>query len=506
MSQLVPSAANQRLAIHTSTTSMTMPRLSRRCLLASGGSSSFFGMFSGCIGDSTDQDVTSIDTAVPDEPVTVTIPYPLADVGTASLEEVLKAAGLPDSISITVVDYGTQSASYLATYRRLLYEKASEPALLLTDSGWLPVLAAQQPLVNLSKALPETLIDEVDSSYLEMARRTASLDGAYYGIPMYVDLGTILYQKDLLEEAGYDPEARGWATDPPTWKEFSRATKRATEESDTRFGFTVALDDFPGLACCTFNEFMSSFGGAYFGGLDTLFGPVGDRPISVTEQPVIDSLEMLQTFVEGVSGPAGGEYASDIVPRAAINWSTSQAQQQFFSGDAVAHRGWPFEIVAAGSEQSLGRNLGVMPIPTGVSKAEARYPGTGGVVSALGGWHLSLNPYASAEKLQAAYHVIETMMTESFKRKMLEADGLLPPNPDLLSAGRIPDTAILDRYAETLQVASENAIARPVTPVWTSQARAIATHVNDVFTRFRDPRAAMSDLESRLRSIEKTGK
>lgn len=471
-------------------------------MLASGGATGLGSLFGGCLGNSNQDDVTPIDTTVPDEPVTVTIPYTLADLSNRSLQTNLRAAGLPESISVDVVDYGQRSSSYLATYRRLLYEEASEPALLLTDSGWLSVLAAEQPLVNLSEALPAELIDEVDTSYLEMARRTARFDGAYYGIPLHVDLGTILYRKDLLEQAGYDPEARNWTTDPPTWKTFSEATEQASARSNARFGFTVPLDDSPVLACCTFNEFMSSFGGTYFGALDNLFGPVGDRPITVTEQPVIDALQMLQAFIEGVSGTADGTYATDIVPRAAINWSGSQAQQTFFTGDSVMHRGWPFEIVAAASQENLDGKLGVMPIPVGVSETEARYEGTGGPVSALGGWHLSLNPFAPPEQLQAAYHIIKTMMTERFQLLTLETDGLLPPTPELLRSDRIPDTTIFDQYADALRIAGENAIARPVTPVWTNQARVIADHVNSVFSRFREPRTAMSDLEARLQSIE----
>jgi ABC-type glycerol-3-phosphate transport system substrate-binding protein len=481
---------------------MSPPRLSRRRVLAASGAGGLSGFLGGCLGQSTVDAVPAVETAVPDEPVTVTIPYPIADLGPEDLQSSLRAAGLPEPISVDVVDFGQQSASYLAAYRRLLYEQATEPALLVTDSGWLSVLASQQSLVNLSRALPETIIDEVDRAYLDMASQTARVDGDYYGIPMYVDLGTILYRREAFAQAGVDPEARGWTTEPPTWQQFSQAVDQATAASDTRFGLTLALDDYPGLACCTFNEIMSGFGGAYFGGLETLFGPVGDRPVTVTEQPVIDALEMLQAIVTGTSGPADASYATDIVPSAAINWSGSRAQQQFFDGNAVAHRGWPFEIAVAGSEEYLGEDLGVMPIPAGVPESQARYEGTGGTMSALGGWHLSLNPFASASQLQGAYHVIKTMMTESFARHMLETDGLLPPNPDLFAADRPGDAAILDRYTEALSVASENAIARPVTPVWTHQSRVIANHVNAVFSRYREPRSAMADLDARLRSIE----
>jgi len=92
------------------------------------------------------------------------------------------------------------------------------------------------------------------------------------------------YRKDLVEDAGYDPDGENWATEPMSWQEFAEMAADVWEQNggpggDFDYGFTTQGDNYVGLACCTFNETMTSFGGAYFGDHENLFGPIGDRPI-----------------------------------------------------------------------------------------------------------------------------------------------------------------------------------------------------------------------------------
>jgi hypothetical protein len=249
-----------------------------------------------------------------------------------------------------------------------------------------------------------------------------------------------------------------------TWSEFSQATADAKEEAGTDYGFTFQANIYEGLSCCDFNEFMSSWGGAYFGGRENLFGPVGDRPITVDEQQVIDSIRMVRTFINGSDDEFAMDDYQKISPEAVLQWTEEPSRQPFTNGNAVANRNWPYSIPINGAEDAFGEDFGTMPIPFAVPESESPYEGLGGTSSALGGWHATINPNAPADKKSAAYHVLNAMKAESVQLLALEEIGWLPPRPDLFESDRAQNVPIIGRYIDTLRVAGENAVPRPGRP------------------------------------------
>jgi ABC-type glycerol-3-phosphate transport system substrate-binding protein len=164
------------------------------------------------------------------------------------------------------------------------------------------------------------------------------------------------------------------------------------------------------------------------------------------------------------------------------------------------HRNWPYSININGAEEEMGEDLGVMPIPYGVTADEAKYPMTGGPVAALGGWHLTMNP--NSEKKSAAAQVLQTIQSEEFMLDLFEIVGLLPPRPELFNSDAAKQVPVMGRYMETLKVAGENAIPRPVTVAWPQESGKIAKEVNNAMGAKKTPEAAMSDLKEQLESIE----
>jgi ABC-type glycerol-3-phosphate transport system substrate-binding protein len=270
-------------------------------------------------------------------------------------------------------------------------------------------------------------------------------------------------------------------------------------------GFTFQANVYEGLSCCDFNEFMSSWGGAYFGALENLFGPVGDRPVTVDEEQVLDSIRMIRTFIHGEDDPEALDgYTGNISPQAVLQWTEEPSRQPFTGGSAVMHRNWPYSININGAEDAFGEDLGVMPIPYGVTPSEAKYEGTGGPVAALGGWHIALNPNAPSEQKQAALQIMRAMQQDQFQLDYMEVLGLLPPKPELFNSDRAANVPILGRYVDQLRVAGENAIPRPVTVVWPQQSGRIAQQVNTAYAQEKTPEQAMADLKGQLESIEQS--
>jgi len=381
--------------------------------------------------------------------------------------------------------------------------------MFLMDNGWANIFIQRGQIQNLSEMLPEELLTDVDENYFSAFTDTATdpSSGNLYGVPMFPDFPTMQYRKDLVEEAGYSPESNNWATEPKTWEEWSNIAADTLDNSGVDYGFTTQWDIYEGTSCCTFNEVMSSWGGAYFGGRENLFGPVGDRPITVNEPEVHNALNMMRKFVhdEDFGGQFDG-YAGGFTPTDILGWTEETARAPFANGNAVFHRNWPYSLALTGrnpeetDDPALGENLGAMPIPYAVPEGEAAQPGTGGTTAALGGWHMTVNP--NSQKKDAVTEVIRAAMNPEFALELLSIQGWLPPRPELFNSDAAQNVPVVGRYMDTLRVAGENTMARPVTSVWSQQSSSIAQQANRVVSQDASAEQGMSTLEDSLADIE----
>jgi ABC-type glycerol-3-phosphate transport system substrate-binding protein len=374
----------------------------------------------------------------------------------------------------------------------------------MVDNGWTIPFIVRGQLLNLSDAMPSDHMDQVTSNYLDSMLATAQdADGNVFAQPLFADFPTMQYRKDWVMDAGYDPEGENWATEPMTWEKFSNVTKDVMESVDKDVdGYTFQAAAYEGLSCCDFNEFMSSWGGAYFGGFDNLFGPVGDRPITVDEQQVIDSIRMVRTFIHGSDDPESlSGYAGQIAPQAVVQYKEESSRGPFTNGNVVMHRNWPYSININGSEENFGEDLGVMPLPYAVEEGEY-YENVGGSTSALGGWHLALNPNAADANMSAAAQVLTTLAKRQVQIEMFEIGGWIPPVPDRIATDATRQLDVIGRYVDTIAVAAEGAMPRPVTAVWPQQSSQISKEVNAAYRQQKSSEKAMSDLKASLEQIE----
>jgi ABC-type glycerol-3-phosphate transport system substrate-binding protein len=142
-----------------------------------------------------------------------------------------------------------------------------------------------------------------------------------------------------------------------------------------------------------------------------------------------------------------------------------------------------------------------MPIPYAVTEDESNYEGIGGTMSALGGWHMTANP--NSQQSEAVSEVIRTHVeSDQLKLDLLDIWGWVPPKPELFTSSRAQEVEPIGRYMDTLRVAGENVIARPVTVAWSSQSSAIASEVNAAASQSKSTDQALSDLQGQLEDIE----
>lgn len=417
----------------------------------------------------------------------------------SKLNDVLHRAGLPERISVSILSTSGLSGDTQSQYRQWLSAGRSKPDIFRMDVGWTIPFIKRDQIANLNNKLPPDVVDEIKKNYFPASvDATSGEDGDIYGVPYQVGLPTIQYRKDLVKKAGFKPDEEEWSTNPLSWKKFSQVVSRTRKQSNVKWGFAWQAKNYVGLSCCTFNEQMTTWGGAYFGGFENLFGPVGERPVTVDSKPVLDALRMGRTFIHGSDAPNTLDGYEQISPTNVLQWSEGPSSSAFMDGNAVALRYWPSAIPPA--HEAFGDSLGVMPIPYGVKQSEAKFQGTGGTASALGGWNMTLNPNTNNQG--AALKVLEAFTSQPFREFQLKELALLPPDSAQLGSQGMQDVPVWGRYAKTLDIAGKNAVPRPVTVVWPDESPAIAQQVNAVLAGQTPPQNGMADLKSTLEEIE----
>jgi ABC-type glycerol-3-phosphate transport system substrate-binding protein len=418
-----------------------------------------------------------------------------------NINQALQRAGLSNDIQVEVIATSEVSEDVQQQYRQWLSAGRSQPDILRMDSGWTIPFIARNQILNLNQAMSQDAVNRIKQDNFTASVNTASApNGDLYAVPYFTDLPTIQYRKDWVTDAGFDPEGENWATEPMSWQKFSRVIAQTKQQANTQYGYAWQGANYEGLSCCTFNELMTTWGGAYFGSRDNLFGPVGDRPVTVDEQPVIQAIRMGRTFIHGQGDQSSLQGYQQISPQATLQWTEGPTQSAFMNGNAVAMRWWPSGLY--GAAQKYGNRLGVMPIPYGVQPNEAQYEGTGGTAAALGGWHLAVNP--NSQNQQAAVQVVEAVSQPEFRNFEFNTLGYLPSDASYLRTNRAQQVDIWGNYIDTLRIAGDSAIPRPVTVVWPDESAAIAESVNGALAQQQAPDQAMSSLKSTLQDIEES--
>ena len=412
----------------------------------------------------------------------------------------LREGGLPEGVSLEILATSDITDDIQSQYRQWLSVGREKPDILRMDVGWTIPFIQRGQIANLSQRLPQEVLTTIDEDYFDAAVRAATgEEGNLYGVPYQTGLPTIQYRKDLVSQAGYNPDENNWATEPISWEQFSQVISDAQQQADVDYGYAWQGSNYAGLSCCSFNEMMTTWGGAYFGDHDNLYGPVGDRPVTVAEEPVLNALRMGRSFIHGADAENALDGYQQISPQNVLQWTEGPSQDAFVGGNAVALRYWPSALPPA--HEAFGDDLGVMPIPYGVTPEEGEYEGTGGTAAALGGWSMTLNPNSNNQ--EAALEVLKALTSDSFRQFQLETLDLLPPDI-AADRQRIDQIPVWGEYADTLTVAGENSVPRPVTAVWPDQSPAIAQSVNGVLAGGQPPQQAMQQLQQTLNQIEQS--
>lgn len=469
--------------------------VSRRSFITAAGAGGVTAL-AGCLGGDDENTGGTTGGAGNNQVTVVYSTAPLFGNIKDRLKKSMHDAGLPDHINVkfNTTVWGAQDLQQ--RYQQILSSGRANPDIFLSHASYRPYFVPRGWMYDLKQVLSESKLKELRNDYQQTFVDAYRYKDGLYGVPLFIDIPTIMYRKDLVTEAGRDPS--GWATDPMKWQEFSKIIKDTKKAGNVKYGFSDALQTR--ALYFSFHELWATWGGNWYGDTKYNDGPIGERPITVDDESTRNALRMLRTFIHGQQDKhALDGMAGNIVPKNALGWDVSPSLGPMKNGDAVAHRNWSFAIKDLHKE--FGDDLGVMVFPYGVPESKAEYKGVGGTGAAMGGWHHSINP--KTENLEATAKVLKAMSTDKYYLDIFKYAGSPPPKPGLLETQKAKQVEGMGPYVDTLRRQSQDQVIFPIHRAWEPQRQAITTQFTKCLKRNKSPQQACQTAQKQAEKIER---
>jgi len=259
------------------------------------------------------------------------------------------------------------------------------PDILRAEVAWTPEFASLGYLYALDGTAA------LENNFLETPLSSNEFDGKTYGVPQVTDTLGLMYNKELFEKAGLDPEAP-----PTTWDEVREAA--------------AALKSEAGVDGIYLNS------GGYFL-LPFMYGEGADivdteaQTITVNSPEAVTGIETAQSLVDD---------GSAVKPTANDPYGTMMTLFKEQKVGMIINGPW--EVAGISDDPKFGgiENLGVAPVPAGGA----------GQGSPVGGHNYVVYSGMDDEKAEAAAAFIAFMSSAESEAFIADELGLLPGNAD----------------------------------------------------------------------------
>jgi arabinogalactan oligomer/maltooligosaccharide transport system substrate-binding protein len=312
------------------------------------------------------------------------------------------------SVSVEYVPFADAQNKY-----RTAAQAGNAPDILRTEIAWGPEFAALGFLAELS----EFVTEEEIAQYLAAPFAYNTWGGGIWGLPQVTDAPALMYNKELLAEAGYDA--------PP-----------ATMEELKEVALAVAANGKKGImppaGAYFFQPFMWAFGGGLIDA-ETL-------EILIDSQGTYDAFAYLQDLID-----SGAMDANFDAPNQYTN-----NMNAFKEGNAamIINGPWATSDVLSGPAFADPDNLGIAPIPAGPA----------GQGSPVGGHGYTI--YAGSPFVPEALELIRCLNRPENQATLAKELNLIPTVIAAYEDPELAENDILQGFLAQMEVAT----ARPVIP------------------------------------------
>lgn len=360
--------------------------------------------------------------------------------------------------TVTVLSGPAASSDVLALYQQQLAAGNPDIDLYEVEVVWAGLLGNH--FIDLK---PYT--NGAENIHIQSAIESNTAKGRLVAMPLYLDVGMVLYRKDLLDKYAQPV--------PETWQELVKVATfivQAEREAGNKklWGLVFQGRAYEGLTCCAL-EWINAFGGGTI--IDS------DGRVTVNNPNAVAALKEAASWI------------GTIAPKRVLTYSEEEARGLFQSGNAVFMRNWPYAWGLGESEYSpIKGKIGIMPVPKGSA--------TGNSSGVLGGWSLAVSKYS---KNQEAAADLLLYMTSKEGQKHLSLSGSYTPSVLEL---------IPDHRAKIKIDLFKNALPRPATITGSKYHRMSSefyTAVHSVLSGKSSAENALSKLESSLQQLGRGG-
>lgn len=332
---------------------------------------------------------------------------------------------------------------------------SATPDLMRMDIVWTAEFAELGALLDVS-----TLdgFEEVKEQLFEAPMSTNYFDGGYYGLPLNTNTKIAIYNKKLLNEAGF--------TEPPaTMEELEEAARGSVAAgSDGGIGILGLGQTWEWL------PYFWSLGGTLTNDDFTQYEGY------INSEASISALEtMLGWHKEGLVTPT-------ILNGQPGFWEGIERDQYMMINDGP----WFFSILGGDPAR---------PDPLDYSVYATIPEGPAGSISPIGGENISI--FQSAKNKEGAWEFLKWMTSEEPQAIMAKGTGLIPTNMVAAQDPKFLEIPYVPFYVEQLQTA----LPRTPTPKWSEIEEHISLNIEMVFRGEMDLREALDDAAAKADEI-----
>jgi multiple sugar transport system substrate-binding protein len=336
-------------------------------------------------------------------------------------------------------------------YVQWLNARVPEPDVLQLDVIWTAEFAAAGWILPLDVfSLPT---DAFFPAAIEASRWRDSL----YAVPWFVDVGLLYWRTDLLEEA------------PSTYADLAAAGRDVVASGAVPDGFVWQGARYEGLVT-VFLEHLHAFGGSIVDATGA---------VRVDSEESVRALEFMRDAVHAVG----------YTPEDVLAWQEEQTRFAFQNGDAAMMRNWPYAAsLLAGPDSRVAGRFAVSPLPAGPAGLRA---------SALGGQRLAINAHSDVP--EAAWRLIEFLTAPEQMLERAAAAGHYPARAELYDGSELEGSLAID--PDNARAAIEQAVPRPVTPLYSELSRILQVGLHRALTRQAEPTTALRTAAQDIRAL-----
>jgi multiple sugar transport system substrate-binding protein len=337
-------------------------------------------------------------------------------------------------------------------YVQWLNARAADPDVLQLDVVWTPEFAAAGWILDLDRFHPR--VDDFFPATLTANR----WNGALYALPWFVDVGMLYWRTDVIPRA------------PADFDDLRRLAAQGMREHGIPYGFVWQGARYEGLVT-VFLEQLGAFGGAI---LDE------HGRVSVDSDRAVEALTHMRDSI----------YVDAIVPASVLTWEEEQVRLAFQNGQAVFMRNWPYAygLLQDPAQSGVAGRFRVAPMPTAKN---------GSPTAALGGSTLAIN--ANSGEPDTAYQLIEYLLEPAQLLDRARSVGEYPPRPEMYTTKELGDALGIEP-SEARRII-EDAVPRPVTPVYAELSQILQIALHRALTRQQEPRAALQQAATAMRAL-----